>query len=57
MKNEQCVIGLIQGMFDKNNMTFNPGWNEAKNLESFTDVRELQKQLKEKGIKILTKSK
>jgi lactoylglutathione lyase len=57
MKNENCVIGLFQGMFEKNLLTFNPGWNQnAENLESFTDVRELQKQLKEKGIKILTEA-
>ncbi|MFJ5772097.1 VOC family protein [Psychrobacillus sp. NPDC093180] len=54
MKNENCIIGLFQGMFENNILTFNPGWNSnAENLESFTDVRELQKQLKEKGIKIL----
>ncbi|MGM0846464.1 MAG: VOC family protein [Bacillota bacterium] len=53
MKNENCVIGLFQGMFDKNLLTFNPGWNEnGENLDFFTDVRELQKQLKEKQIKI-----
>lgn len=58
MKNENCIIGLFQGMFEKNILTFNPGWNEkAENLESFTDVRELQKQLKESGIKILTEAK
>ncbi len=57
MKNGDCVIGLFQGMFEKNILTFNPGWNQnAQNLESFTDVRELQKQLKEKGIKILTEA-
>ncbi|RDW16661.1 VOC family protein [Oceanobacillus chungangensis] len=51
MKNENCIIGLFQGMFDKNILTFNPGWNEnAENLGSFTDIRELQKQLKTKGI-------
>ncbi|MFS0862366.1 VOC family protein [Fredinandcohnia sp. 179-A 10B2 NHS] len=51
MKNEGCVIGLFQGMFDKNILTFNPGWNQnAENIDSFTDVRELQKQLKEKGV-------
>ncbi|AXI10907.1 glyoxalase [Oceanobacillus zhaokaii] len=51
MKNENCIIGLFQGMFDKNILTFNPGWNEnAENLDSFTDIRELQKQLKTKGI-------
>src|SRR3954470_12263770 len=57
MKNENSIIGLFQGMFEKNILTFNPGWNEnAQNLESFTDVRELQKQLKEKGINILTEA-
>ncbi|MEH7883780.1 VOC family protein [Bacillus sp. JJ1609] len=57
MKNENCIIGLFQGMFEKNILTFNPGWNEkAENLESFTDIRELQKQLKESGIKILTEA-
>src|SRR3954447_15180535 len=51
MKNENCIIGLFQGMFDKNILTFNPGWNEnAETLDSFTDIRELQKQLKTKGI-------
>ncbi|MDF2859369.1 MAG: glyoxalase [Neobacillus sp.] len=54
LKNENCIIGLFQGMFEKNILTFNPGWNEnAENLNSFTDVRDLQKQLKEKGITML----
>ena len=53
MKNGSCTIGLFQGMFDKNILTFNPGWDEnATKLDSFTDVRELQRQLKAKGIKI-----
>jgi lactoylglutathione lyase len=57
MKNENCIIGLFQGMFDKNILTFNPGWNEnAENLESFTDIRDLQKQLIEKGIKLITEA-
>lgn len=57
MKNENCIIGLFQGMFEKNILTFNPGWNEnAENLESFTDIRELQKQLKSDGIKILSEA-
>lgn len=57
MKNENCIIGLFQGMFEKNILTFNPGWNEkAENLDSFTDVRELQKQLKESGIKMVTEA-
>jgi lactoylglutathione lyase len=52
MKNESCVIGLFQGMFEKNILTFNPGWNQnADNLDSFTDIRELQKQLKAKALK------
>lgn len=57
MKNESCVIGLFQGMFEKNTLTFNPGWNQnAENLDMFTDVRDLQKELKEKGIKMLTEA-
>jgi lactoylglutathione lyase len=57
MKNENCIIGLFQGMFEKNILTFNPGWNQnAENLESFTDVRELQKQLKADGIKFLSEA-
>ncbi|MDR9365303.1 MAG: VOC family protein [Balneolaceae bacterium] len=51
MKNGEHIIGLFQEMFDKNILTFNPGWNQnAEKLDSFTDVRELQKELKEKGI-------
>src|SRR3954462_13603403 len=57
MKNENCIIGLFQGMVEKNILTFNPGWNQnAENLDSFTDIREIQKQLKEKGIKMLTEA-
>lgn len=57
MKNESCVIGLFQGMFEKNILTFNPGWNQnAESLDEFTDVRVLQRKLKEKGIKILTEA-
>ncbi len=53
MKNEQCVIGLFQGMFEKNMLTFNPGWDgNAQKLESFTDIRNIQKSLKEKNIKL-----
>lgn len=47
MKNETTLIGLFQGMFEKNMLTFNPGWDsDAKALESFDDVREIQKRLK-----------
>lgn len=57
LKNENCIIGLFQGMFEKNILTFNPGWNEnAENLESFTDIRDLQKQLKENGVKFLAEA-
>ena len=52
LKNGDHVIGLFQGMFDKNILTFNPGWDqEARKLPSFTDVRELQRQLKAQGVK------
>lgn len=51
MKNETTIIGLFQDMFEKNMLTFNPGWDsEAKLLESFDDVREIQRQLKENDI-------
>ncbi|MBK9314931.1 MAG: VOC family protein [Acidobacteria bacterium] len=51
MKNGDHVIGLFQGMFDQNILTFNPGWDSnAQKLESFTDVRELQRQLKANGV-------
>ena len=57
MKNSSCTIGLFQGMFEKNILTFNPGWDEnATKLNSFTDVRELQRQLKVKGIRIETEA-
>ena len=57
LKNENCVIGLFQGMFEKNILTFNPGWNQnAENLEGFTDIRKLQKQLKEQGIPIINEA-
>jgi lactoylglutathione lyase len=51
LKNGDHIIGLFQGMFEKNMLTFNPGWDQdAKNVEPFTDIRELQKQLKAQGI-------
>ena len=54
MKNGETVIGLFQGMFDKNILTFNPGWDQSgKETDAFTDVRELQKTLKAAGIKLL----
>ena len=51
LKNGDHVIGLFQGMFEKNILTFNPGWDQGGNeLDSFTDVRELQRELKKRGI-------
>ncbi|SEF78521.1 VOC family protein [Algoriphagus boritolerans] len=51
MKNEETLIGLFNGMFDKNILTFNPGWDQnARNLDFFDDVRTIQERLKEKGI-------
>lgn len=57
MKNDDAVIGLFQGMFEKNILTFNPGWNSnAEKLNSFTDVRDIQGQLKRKGITLDTEA-
>lgn len=57
MKNGDCVIGLFQGMFEKNILTFNPGWDgNAQPLGSFTDVRDLQQQLKAHGITFATEA-
>ena len=53
LKNGNTVIGLFQGFIEENTLTFNPGWDQqAQNLPEFTDVREIQKKLKEKGVKI-----
>ena len=57
LKNGAHVIGLFQGMFEKNAMTFNPGWDSnAQKLNAFTDVRELQKQLKAQGVTLVTEA-
>ncbi|MBS9464349.1 VOC family protein [Flagellimonas sp. 389] len=51
LKNENTLIGLFQGMFENNILTFNPGWDaNAQNLDSFDDVRDIQKHLKENGV-------
>ncbi len=53
MKNGDHLIGLFQGMFEKNALTFNPGWDSnASRLDSFSDVRELQRQLKAAGVQL-----
>ena len=57
LKNADVVIGLFQGMFENNVLTFNPGWdNNAGTLPEFTDVRELQSQLKASGIAMITEA-
>ena len=57
MKSGDHVIGLFQGMFDKNILTFNPGWDsDAQPLGEFTDIRELQRQLKDRGLTLLAEA-
>lgn len=57
LKNGDHVIGIFQGMFERNILTFNPGWDQnAERLDSFTDVRDLQRQLKAQGIEILSEA-
>ena len=57
MKNGDTVIGLFQGMFDRNMLTFNPGWDaDARELEMFTDVRELQRRLKAQGVALASEA-
>ena len=57
LKNGDHVIGLFQGMFDRNMLTYNPGWDQnAQKLATFTDVRELQKQLKAQGLKFMSEA-
>lgn len=57
MKNGSHLIGLFQGMFDRNILTFNPGWDsDAKAVDGFTDVRELQRRVKAAGITLATEA-
>ncbi len=57
LKNGAHVIGLFQGMFERNMLTFNPGWNsDAAKLDAFTDVRALQRRLKAQGLTLLTEA-
>jgi lactoylglutathione lyase len=57
MKNGDHAIGLFQGMFENNILTFNPGWNsDAQQLDKFTDVRELQRQLKDRGVEMISQA-
>lgn len=57
LKNGDTVIGLFEGMFEKNMLTFNPGWNQdATETESFTDIRDLQKELRAKGMEFVNEA-
>jgi len=57
MKNGEHVIGLFQGMFENNILTFNPGWTQdAQPLDSFTDVREMQRAFRESGIELISEA-
>ena len=57
MKNSEAVIGLFQGMFEKNMLSFNPGWDgNAGELNHYTDVRELQRRLKEQGVELISEA-
>jgi len=57
LKNGEHIIGLFQGMFEKNILTFNPGWDQnAQKLGTFTDVRELQRKLKAQGVALMTEA-
>ena len=57
LRNGDVIIGLFQGMFEKNILTFNPGWDSnAQKLAAFTDVRELQRQLKAQGVQMMSEA-
>lgn len=57
LKNADHVIGLFQGMFEKNILTFNPGWGQdGQPVGEFTDVRELQRSLKKRGVELQTEA-
>jgi catechol 2,3-dioxygenase-like lactoylglutathione lyase family enzyme len=57
LKNSDHTIGLFQGMFEKNTLTFNPGWDkDAAQVDTFTDIRDLQRQLKAQGVELLTEA-
>lgn len=57
LRNGAAVVGLFQGMFEQNILTFNPGWtSEAEPLEKFTDVREIQRHLKALGLELMSEA-
>ena len=57
LRNGEHTIGLFQGMFEKNMLTFNPGWDShAQKLDTFTDAREVQRQLKAQGVALISEA-
>jgi catechol 2,3-dioxygenase-like lactoylglutathione lyase family enzyme len=57
LKNGEHAIGLFQGVFERNTLTFNPGWDSnARKLDTFTDVRKLQNQLKAQGVELTSEA-
>jgi lactoylglutathione lyase len=57
LKNADHVIGLFQGMFEKNTLTFNPGWDStAQPVDPFTDIRHLQRRLREQGVQFVVEA-
>ena len=57
LRNQGVTVGLFQGMFEKNILTFTPGWDEnAETLSDFTDIREIQKNLKAKGVEFVSEA-
>ena len=57
LRNGDHTIGIFQGMFEENILTFNPGWDgKAQSLETFTDVRELQREIKARGIRLVSEA-
>jgi len=57
LRNGDITIGLFRGMFEKNTLTFNPGWDSnANNLDTFTDIRTLQHRLKEQGMEFVSEA-
>jgi catechol 2,3-dioxygenase-like lactoylglutathione lyase family enzyme len=57
LRNESATIGLFQGMFERNILTFNPGWDaNAQPVEDYTDVRDLQRELEARGLELQTRA-
>ena len=57
IRNGGCIVGLFQGMLEKNTLTFNPGWNaNGETLDDFTDVRDLQRELKSQGVALASEA-